>query len=166
MSLYSIKTCPSIALSQDLISKPKTPWKRYSICAIIDRVFDRIMWLASLYNARVLYCTVACYIASDSSTLCSSLARYPCDLTTRQSDSPHLLIPSFHTFDVFSMSETKGSKPRASVEACQTTGSNEDVAHGAVADITSGSQSLHRSLRGKEVQLFAIGGAIGTCMSP
>jgi amino acid permease len=63
------------------------------------------------------------------------------------------------------MSESKGSKARASVEACQTTGSNEDVAQGAVADITSGSQSLHRSLRGKEVQLFAIGGAIGTCMS-
>ena len=27
-------------------------------------------------------------------------------------------------------------------------------------------RTLHRKLRGKEVQLFAIGGAIGTCVSP
>jgi amino acid transporter len=32
-------------------------------------------------------------------------------------------------------------------------------------DLTAGSQALHRKLRGREVQLFAIGGAIGTCMS-
>jgi amino acid transporter len=64
------------------------------------------------------------------------------------------------------MSDSKDSKPRASVEACQTSGSSEDVAQGNVADITAGSQCLHRSLRGKEVQLFAIGGAIGTCLSP
>ena len=31
--------------------------------------------------------------------------------------------------------------------------------------IASGSQHLHRKLRGKEVQLFAVGGAIGTCTS-
>ncbi|GAB7325627.1 hypothetical protein MBLNU13_g09611t2 [Cladosporium sp. NU13] len=62
------------------------------------------------------------------------------------------------------MSESKDTKPRASVEARQTSGSNEDVAQGNIADITSGSQSLHRSLRGKEVQLFAIGGAIGTSL--
>ena len=42
-------------------------------------------------------------------------------------------------------------------------GSIEDVGSGAVADVTAGSQALHRKLRGKEVQLFAIGGAIGTC---
>jgi amino acid transporter len=64
------------------------------------------------------------------------------------------------------MSESKVSQARASVEACKTTGSNEDIAEGNVADINAGSQSLHRSLRGKEVQLFAIGGAIGTCRSP
>lgn len=29
--------------------------------------------------------------------------------------------------------------------------------------ISAGSQQLHRKLRGKEVQLFAVGGAIGTC---
>jgi amino acid transporter len=63
------------------------------------------------------------------------------------------------------MSEMKESKLGASVDASPTSG-NEDIAQGAVADITSGSQSLHRSLRGKEVQLFAIGGAIGTCKSP
>jgi amino acid transporter len=62
------------------------------------------------------------------------------------------------------MSESKESKTRPSVGTTPTIGSNEDIAQGSVADITSGSQSLHRSLRGKEVQLFAIGGAIGTCM--
>lgn len=30
--------------------------------------------------------------------------------------------------------------------------------------ITAGSQQLHRKLGGKEIQLFAVGGAIGTCM--
>lgn len=34
---------------------------------------------------------------------------------------------------------------------------------GSMDDINTGSQHLHRKLRGKEVQLFAIGGAIGTC---
>lgn len=29
--------------------------------------------------------------------------------------------------------------------------------------VSEGSQQLHRKLRGKEIQLFAIGGAIGTC---
>lgn len=29
--------------------------------------------------------------------------------------------------------------------------------------ISAGSQDLHRKLGGKEVQLFAVGGAIGTC---
>lgn len=62
------------------------------------------------------------------------------------------------------MSELKESKVGSSVDASPTIGSNEDVSHGDVVDITSGSQSLHRSLRGPEVQLFAIGGAIGTCM--
>lgn len=31
--------------------------------------------------------------------------------------------------------------------------------------ISAGSQQLHRKLGGKEIQLFAVGGAIGTCMS-
>ena len=30
--------------------------------------------------------------------------------------------------------------------------------------LSPGSQKLHRKLRGREVQLFAVGGAIGTCM--
>lgn len=38
------------------------------------------------------------------------------------------------------------------------------TATGSVSNITAGSQ-LHRKLRGREVQLFAIGGAIGTCKS-
>lgn len=56
------------------------------------------------------------------------------------------------------------SKQEASAETSPVSKNDEDFAPGSVADIISGSQSLHRSLRGKEVQLFAIGGAIGTCM--
>jgi amino acid transporter len=36
---------------------------------------------------------------------------------------------------------------------------------GTVSNTSAGSQALHRKLSGKEVQLFAIGGAIGTCES-
>lgn len=32
--------------------------------------------------------------------------------------------------------------------------------------ISAGSQHLQRKLGGKEIQLFAVGGAIGTCMMP
>ncbi|KAI4740320.1 amino acid permease [Aureobasidium sp. EXF-12298] len=56
------------------------------------------------------------------------------------------------------------SKQEASTETSPVSKSDEDVAQGSVADITSGSQHLHRSLRGGEVQLFAIGGAIGTSL--
>lgn len=38
-----------------------------------------------------------------------------------------------------------------------------DVGVGTLSNGHAGSQALHRKLRGKEVQLFAIGGAIGTC---
>lgn len=34
---------------------------------------------------------------------------------------------------------------------------------GEVRSLKAGSQHLYRQLRSKEVQLFAIGGAIGTC---
>lgn len=45
--------------------------------------------------------------------------------------------------------------------------SSNDVENGdAETLISAGSQHLHRKLRGKEVQLFAIGGAIGTCNFP
>jgi amino acid permease len=42
---------------------------------------------------------------------------------------------------------------------------SDDVSNGNVVDVTAGSQALHRKLKGPEVQLFAIGGAIGTCKS-
>lgn len=38
-----------------------------------------------------------------------------------------------------------------------------NVGVGTLSNGNAGSQALHRKLRGKEVQLFAIGGAIGTC---
>ncbi|OKL56905.1 hypothetical protein UA08_07858 [Talaromyces atroroseus] len=41
---------------------------------------------------------------------------------------------------------------------------SDDAGMGSVSDVTSGSQALHRKLGGKEVQLFAIGGAIGTSL--
>ncbi|KAL2833021.1 amino acid permease/ SLC12A domain-containing protein [Aspergillus cavernicola] len=42
--------------------------------------------------------------------------------------------------------------------------SASDADAGTISDITAGSQALHRKLGGKEVQLFAIGGAIGTSL--
>ncbi|KPI45838.1 General amino acid permease AGP2 [Cyphellophora attinorum] len=41
---------------------------------------------------------------------------------------------------------------------------SDDVSNGNVVDVTAGSQALHRKLKGPEVQLFAIGGAIGTSL--
>lgn len=38
-----------------------------------------------------------------------------------------------------------------------------DIDVGFCEDVAPKPQHLHRKLRGKEVQLFAIGGAIGTC---
>jgi yeast amino acid transporter len=53
--------------------------------------------------------------------------------------------------------------PKSSVNEAHSDVPSDDVASGNVVDVTAGSQALHRKLRGKEVQLFAIGGAIGTC---
>ncbi|CAK7264694.1 hypothetical protein SEPCBS57363_001210 [Sporothrix epigloea] len=53
--------------------------------------------------------------------------------------------------------ELKAAKP-ASMEP------TSDVDEGSAIPITAGSQSLHRNLRGKEVQLFAVGGAVGTSL--
>jgi amino acid permease len=41
---------------------------------------------------------------------------------------------------------------------------SHDVREGEL--VSAGSQHLHRKLRGREVQLFAVGGAIGTCTNP
>ncbi|KAJ5785308.1 amino acid permease [Penicillium pulvis] len=53
--------------------------------------------------------------------------------------------------------------PISTTESDQSTGDSED-ATGTISNITAGSQALHRKLRGREVQLFAIGGAIGTSL--
>ncbi|KAH0391562.1 hypothetical protein KCU89_g14389, partial [Aureobasidium melanogenum] len=55
-------------------------------------------------------------------------------------------------------------KQGPSLELHTITQKDEDVVQGSVTEIIPNSQSLHRSLRGKEVQLFAIGGAIGTSL--
>ncbi|KAK5169197.1 uncharacterized protein LTR77_006506 [Saxophila tyrrhenica] len=65
------------------------------------------------------------------------------------------------------MSSSKGpgekyGEPKVNVDPSMR--SDEDVTEGSIADVTAGSQALHRSLRGPEVQLFAIGGAIGTSL--
>ena len=62
------------------------------------------------------------------------------------------------------MTDLERKKEGPSVDTTPGMGNDEDVAQGSVVDVTAGSQHLHRSLRGKEVQLFAIGGAIGTCL--
>ncbi|CZR55828.1 related to amino acid transporters [Phialocephala subalpina] len=56
------------------------------------------------------------------------------------------------TNDLFGKGPVEGSEPVVSSEA-----ESMDV-----VDMNAGSQHLRRTLRGKEVQLFAIGGAIGT----
>jgi len=58
------------------------------------------------------------------------------------------------------MSETKTSEDKLPYNLSNNA---DDIRDGVAIDITAGSQALHRALRGKEVQLFAIGGAIGTC---
>lgn len=56
------------------------------------------------------------------------------------------------------MASPKSIAEKTAVEAESTT-----YGVGEVTSLKAGSQSLHRKLRSKEVQLFAIGGAIGTC---
>ncbi|GKT97549.1 general amino acid permease [Colletotrichum tofieldiae] len=59
---------------------------------------------------------------------------------------------------------TEKGPPVTSVDNESGHSSNIDIDVGDVLDSTAGSQALHRKLRGKEVQLFAIGGAIGTSL--
>ncbi|KAJ6027818.1 hypothetical protein N7499_001278 [Penicillium canescens] len=54
--------------------------------------------------------------------------------------------------------------PSSSPSSEPTPDATDDATIGTVSSITAGSQALHRKLRGKEVQLFAIGGAIGTSL--
>lgn len=58
---------------------------------------------------------------------------------------------------------SQDEKTAVKATADLTSGSNADVTEGTSENLAAGSQALHRKLRGKEVQLFAIGGAIGTC---
>ena len=48
------------------------------------------------------------------------------------------------------------SGPSGLIDRSSSTGAPGEI-------ITAGSQHLHRKLRGREVQLIAVGGAIGTC---
>ncbi|KAI1341770.1 putative general amino acid permease [Xylariaceae sp. FL0016] len=61
------------------------------------------------------------------------------------------------------MSQSGDSEKVASKAAVGTEPQSDQDA-GSVVDVTAGSQALHRKLGGKEVQLFAIGGAIGTSL--
>ncbi|KDN62110.1 putative amino acid permease [Colletotrichum sublineola] len=64
------------------------------------------------------------------------------------------------------MATSKNEKgpPFSSVDNDSGHGSTADIGVGSMVNETAGSQALHRKLRGKEVQLFAIGGAIGTSL--
>lgn len=55
-----------------------------------------------------------------------------------------------------SKDDEKGPATTLGLDRSDTSASG--MGTGIVTDIPSGAQSLHRSLRGKEVQLFAIGG--------
>ncbi|KAK1979368.1 amino acid permease [Colletotrichum cereale] len=59
---------------------------------------------------------------------------------------------------------TEKGPPVAGVDNHSAHSSNSDIGVGSMSNTTAGSQALHRKLRGKEVQLFAIGGAIGTSL--
>ncbi|KAJ5537270.1 amino acid permease [Penicillium frequentans] len=62
-----------------------------------------------------------------------------------------------------SISKYHEKDPISTTQSDQSTGDSED-ATGTISNITAGSQALHRKLRGREVQFFAIGGAIGTSL--
>ncbi|KAJ5993565.1 amino acid permease [Penicillium sp. IBT 35674x] len=62
-----------------------------------------------------------------------------------------------------SVSKYPEKGPISTTGSDQSTGDSED-ATGTISDVTAGSQALHRKLRGREVQFFAIGGAIGTSL--
>lgn len=59
----------------------------------------------------------------------------------------------------------KGPPADSAASQANSNDNGEYVDISGQPDLTAGSQALHRKLRGREVQLFAIGGAIGTCMS-
>lgn len=61
------------------------------------------------------------------------------------------------------MTHSNYTEKEIPLENISTDSAYEDATAGSVINITAGSQHLHRKLRGKEVQLFAIGGAIVTC---
>lgn len=61
-----------------------------------------------------------------------------------------------------SVSKYPEKDPISTTGSDQPTEDSED-ATGTISSITAGSQALHRKLRSREVQFFAIGGAIGTC---
>ncbi|KAI0485038.1 putative general amino acid permease [Xylariaceae sp. FL0804] len=56
----------------------------------------------------------------------------------------------------------KGPPVDSKASPSSSLGHDTEATAGTVADITAGSQHLHRKLNGRQVQLFAIGGAIGT----
>ncbi|KAK1992956.1 amino acid permease [Colletotrichum falcatum] len=59
---------------------------------------------------------------------------------------------------------TEKGPPFSSADNDSGHGSAVDIGVGSMVNEKAGSQALHRKLRGKEVQLFAIGGAIGTSL--
>ncbi|KAK8047823.1 hypothetical protein PG996_015887 [Apiospora saccharicola] len=75
-----------------------------------------------------------------------------------------------HTFSAMAASEDSREKgpPADPNNSKQPSGlsraGGSDVAEGVAVDFTAGSQALHRKLRAKEVQMFAMGGAIGTSL--
>lgn len=66
------------------------------------------------------------------------------------------------SFQILQAAQFAMSKPKTMDEK-ETPGNVVDIGIVSMEEMPSSSQQLHRKLRGKEVQLFAIGGAIGTC---
>lgn len=61
------------------------------------------------------------------------------------------------------MTHTDYTEKKIPLENISADSAYEEAIVGSDINITAGSQHLHRKLRGKEVQLFAIGGVMGTC---
>lgn len=64
--------------------------------------------------------------------------------------------PPTYTEDVNDSGQTQAPVPDVNLKKEGEAGLSSEL-------ISAGSQELHRKLGGKEIQLFAVGGAIGTC---
>lgn len=81
-----------------------------------------------------------------------------------RTEQGHLGLVMPLTMDVDSEKSANNAETAPKKPTFEQVASETDVEVGSAQLITAGSQQLHRKLGSKEVQLFAIGGAIGTSL--